>query len=144
MFRSFVLIFAMLLATFAHAAPPVLQPGLWEINLRIEMPGMPAGMGSHKIQQCVRQSDLATPEKTLPQMQDKRCQVKDYQLSGDTARWKIECAGSKDEPAMSGSGEMTYSGGKYSGVSRMTMREPGGQTMNMTQHFSGQRIGDCK
>jgi len=123
-----------------------MQPGLWEISFQVEAPGMPAGMGGHTLRQCIRASDLASPEKTLPQQQGGQCRIEDYKLSGNTASWKIACSGegrAGKAADMSGSGSITYSSDRYSGSSQMTVRE-GGQAMTMTQRFAGKRIGDCQ
>jgi len=122
-----------------------MQPGLWEISFQVEVPGMPPGMGGHTLRQCIRASDLASPEKTLPPQQDGRCRIENYNLSGNMASWKIACSG--DGPSgkaanMSGSGSITYSNTHYRGNSQMTIREDG-QTMTLTQRFSGKRVGDC-
>ncbi|MBU0751408.1 MAG: DUF3617 domain-containing protein [Gammaproteobacteria bacterium] len=132
-----------ILATLAAAsglaqAAPVMQPGMWEITTRMEMPGMPAGMGQHVTQICYRASDVQDVSRTVPK--DKNCEVKDYKLSGNTASWRMECRG---ETAMSGSGTFTYAGNSYSGTTKFTMKQ-GGQTMNMTQTYSARRVGDCK
>ena len=44
---------------------------------------------------------------------------------------------------MSGSGSMTYSGNSYSGTTKMSMKQQG-RVINMTQSYSGKRLGDCK
>jgi hypothetical protein len=36
-----------------------------------------------------------------------------------------------------------YSGNSYSGTSKMTMNH-GGQAQNLTMHYSGRRIGECR
>lgn len=124
-------------STLAYAAP-VMQPGLWEITTRMDMPGMPAGMGQHTVQVCYRPNDVEDASKTVPK--DKNCDIKDYKLSGNTASWRIECRG---ETQMTGSGTFTYSGDSYSGTSKFVMKT-GGETMNMAQSYSARRVGDCK
>jgi len=119
-------------------AAPVIQPGLWEITTRMEMPGMPAGMGQHATQTCYRPGDVQDAAKTVPK--DKNCEVKDYKLSGNTASWRMECRG---ETEMTGTGTFTYAGNSYSGTTKFAMKQ-GGRSMNMTQAYSAKRIGDCK
>ena len=124
-------------ATAAQAAP-VINPGLWEITTRMDMPGMPASMGQHASQICYRPSDVQDAARTVPK--DRNCDIKDYKLSGNTASWRMECRG---ETQMSGSGTFTYSGNSYSGSTELSMKQ-GGRTMNMKQTYSARRIGDCK
>jgi len=119
-------------------AAPVIQPGLWEISTRMEMPGLPAGAGQHVTQICYRPGDVQDASKTVPK--DKNCEVKDYQLTGNTASWRMECRG---ETEMTGTGTFTYAGNSYSGTTKFAMKQ-GGRTMNMTQSYSARRIGDCK
>ena len=119
-------------------AAPVIQPGLWEITARMEMPGMPAGAGQHTSQICYRPGDVQDAAKTVPT--DKNCEVKDYKLSGNTASWRMECRG---ETQMTGTGTFTYAGSSYSGTTKFTMKQ-GGRTMNMSQSYSAKRIGDCR
>ncbi|OHC61151.1 MAG: hypothetical protein A2040_08265 [Rhodocyclales bacterium GWA2_65_19] len=129
---------ALFAATLAVQAAPNMQAGLWEVTTKMDMPGLPAGMGQTTVRQCVRPADLEDPKKTIPQ--DDKCQVKDYRLQGNTASWRIECKG---KGAMTGSGTITYGGNSYSGTTKMSIKE-GGQSMNMAQTFSAKRIGDCK
>ena len=129
---------ALLVTAVAVQAAPNMQAGLWEIATKMDMPGLPSGMGQTTVRQCIRPADLDDPKKTIPQ--DARCQVKDYKLQGNTASWSVECKG---EGAMTGSGTVTYSGNSYSGTTKMSVKD-GGRRMDMTQTFSAKRIGDCK
>lgn len=132
-------------AAFALCALPVvaapnMQPGLWEITVKAEVAGMPA-MPAATARQCIRPADIEDGRRTVPQdNKDPKCAMKDYKIQGNTANWRMECRGPE---AMSGSGSITYSGTSYSGATKMTMKQ-GGQSMDMTQSFSGKRVGDCK
>jgi hypothetical protein len=133
---------AALVAVHSHAAAPNMQDGLWEITMKMELPGMPAGPKPQTVQQCITKKDLEDPRKTTPgnDPKDDRCQVTDYKMQGNTATWNMACKG---EGAMSGSGTITYSGTSYTGTNRMTVTH-GGQPQSMTMHYSGRRLGDCK
>lgn len=137
---------AMLAAAFlpapAHAAAANMKEGLWEITMKMEAPGMPAGMKPQVVQQCITKKDLDDPRKTTPGNDPKsdRCQVSDYKMQGNTATWNMACKG---ENAMTGSGSVTYSGTSYSGTNKMTMKQ-GGQLQTMTMHYSGKHLGECK
>jgi hypothetical protein len=130
------------LAPTAHAAAPNMKEGLWEITVKMEMAGMPAGMPPQAMQQCITKKDLEDPRKTVPSgdPKDQRCQITDYKLQGNTASWNMACKG---EDAMTGSGTITYSGTSYTGINRMSMKH-GGQVQNMTLHYTGKYLGDCK
>lgn len=129
---------SLLAASAAALSAPPMQHGLWEITTKMDMPGMPSGMGQQTVRQCVRPGDAEEPSKALPQ--DDNCQVKDFKLQGNSASWRMECRG---QGQMTGTGNITYGGSSYSGTVKMSIRE-GGQVMNMTQTLSGKRIGDCK
>jgi hypothetical protein len=134
---------AALLAGTAHAAGPNMKEGQWEITTKMEMPGMPAGMKPQVMQHCVTRKDLDDPRKTTPggaDPKDKRCEMTDYKLQGNTATWKMACKG---ENPMTGSGSITYSGTSYTGTNTMTMGR-GGKPQTMTMQYSGKHLGDCK
>ncbi len=134
---------AAVLSGGAHAATPNMQDGLWEITMKMEMPGMPAGMKPQVMQQCITRKDLEDPKKTAPSggdPRDNRCQMTDYKMQGNTASWNMECKG---EGAMTGSGTATYNGTSYTGTNRMTMKR-GGQVQTMNMQYSGRRLGECK
>lgn len=122
----------------AMAAPTNMQPGLWEITMKMEMAG--GGMPATTVRQCVRPADIEDARRTIPQNKDPKCEMKDYKMQGNTASWRMECKGPE---AMSGTGTITYSGSSYSGTTKLNMKQDG-QTMSMTQSYSGKRIGDCK
>jgi hypothetical protein len=128
-----------LFALDASATPPNMQPGMWEITTRTEMPGMPMQMPPQSIRQCYKNENVRDARETLPV--DKTCKVDDFQQSGNTVKWKVNC---KVEGApMTGIGEITYAGSRYSG--KMTMQgNMQGMNINMTSQYSGRRVGDCK
>jgi hypothetical protein len=121
----------------ASAQGPNMQPGLWEVTIRVEVPGRPADVNT--MRQCltaeqVRQAASANP--TTPQGD---CTVSDYKATAEGASWKFECRG---ENPMSGSGSIAWQGASYSGASRVEMRD-GGRPIVVDQTYSGVRVGDC-
>ena len=136
------LLAAIVLSGIAHAAAPNMKEGLWEITVRMEMPGMPGGMPPQVMQQCFTRKDLEDPRRTVPSggPGDSNCQMTDYKMQGNTATWNMACKG---EGAMTGSGSITYSGTSYAGTNRMTMTE-GGSGQTMTMHYSGRHLGACR
>lgn len=117
-----------------------MQPGLWEITTKVEMAGMPANLPPTTIRHCVKPADIESGRHAVPQNTDKKCEMKDFKVQGNTSSWSMVCKG---ESAMSGSGTITYTGNSYSGSSKMTMTH-GGKAMNMAQTYSGKRVGDCQ
>lgn len=130
---------AFLPAAFAAAAE--MQPGLWEITMKVDMAGMPQGaMQPQVMRHCYTKKDLEDGKRTIPQSDDKNCQLKDYKLQGNTATWTMECKG---ENAMTATGTMTMGSTSYSGTMKSKMKH-NGETMEMNQSWSGKRVGDCK
>ena len=124
----------------SHAQSPNMKEGLWEMTTKMEMAGMPS-MPPQTMQRCITKADLADPTKTTPGAQgDKQCKVTDYKMSGNTASWKVACAG---DSAMTGAGSITYAGTSYTGTQTMSMNVEG-KPHNMTMNFSARHLGDCK
>jgi hypothetical protein len=126
------------LATGASAAE--MLPGLWEITMKMEMPGMPMAMPPQVARHCYTPQDVKEGRKTIPRSEDKNCKITNHKVSGSTVTWSIECTG---EHAMTGTGTMTLGATSYSGTGKSKMKE-GGETMEMIQTMTGKRLGDCK
>ena len=126
----------------AVAALPDMQEGLWEITTKVEISGLPKGLPEHTVQHCLTKKDIEESEGKMhqPQSSNSKCEVKDYKVEGNKASWSIACSG--DNPT-SGSGTVTYSGTSFAGMTKMKMGKNGHET-EMTQTFSGKRIGACK
>ena len=131
-------------ASAAHAAvAPNMKPGLWEVTVKMEMPGMPQAMPAQTTQRCITAKDIEDPRKVGPGADPRtasQCEVSNYRTQGNTASWEMACKGPEQ---MKGSGSMTYEGDRYSGVNRMTMNR-GGQVMTMTMSYAGRYLGECR
>ena len=125
-----------------RAALPNMQEGLWEITTKVEISGLPKGLPEHTVQHCVTQKDLEEGKGQMhqPDSRNSKCEVKDYKVEGNKASCSIACSG--DNPT-SGSGSVTYSGTSFAGTTKMKMGKKGQET-EMTQTFSGKRIGACR
>ncbi len=105
---------------------------MWEITTKMEMEGMPAmPMPASKV--CIPKGQEKDPNRAVPE--DKNCKTSDVKVSGNKMSWKMKCEG-KD--AMSGSGEMIFGDGTYSG--KMKMHDKDG---DMVMVYNGKRIGSC-
>jgi hypothetical protein len=118
---------------------PTMQEGLWEITSKVDVSGLPESLPEHTVQQCLTQKDFEEGKMHQPENHNYQCAVKDYKAVGNQASWSIVCSG--DNPT-TGSGSVTYSGTSFAGVSKMKMGKQG-EEMEMTQTFSGKRIGAC-
>ncbi len=103
---------------------------MWEITTKMEMEGMPAmPMPASKV--CIPKGQEKDPNRAVPE--DKNCKTSDVKVSGNKMSWKMKCEG-KD--AMSGSGEMIFGDGTYSG--KMKMHDKDG---DMVVAYNGKRVG---
>lgn len=129
-------IFSCMLVLALMSAGTVLASGsdeLWEVSSKMEMKGMPFAMPAHSSNVCIPKGQEKDPNRSVPN--DKNCKMSDVKVSGNKMTWKMQCEG-KD--AMSGSGEMTYSPGAYSGKMKMHSKDG-----DMAMAYDGKRIGSC-
>ena len=78
------------------AAETVLQPGLYEVTFTLEMPNVIAtGIGPGTVRRCVTADDLRTGNAfgVLGDNPIRACPFKEYEISGNRAQYRIECAG---------------------------------------------------
>ena len=119
--------------SFAGSVPNM-QEGLWEITAKMEMPGMPMSMPPITHTQCITNENMV-PHST-PQ-QGEECKIAETKVEGDTVTWTMEC--DSPEGKTRATGKITYSGDTFKGTIKMTT-----QGMEMIQHLSGHRIGNCR
>lgn len=123
-----------------------MKEGMYDYKMSMEMPGMPAGMGktAHTFKHCVTHKDIE--EGSLGKGKDgkgmENCEIKDMNMSGNTATYTMVCKGGKDRPAMTANNKITFGSDNFVMDMKMAM-DQGGQMMNMTQHMEGQYIGPC-
>ena len=134
-----------LLAATAYAAAPAapeMKDGLWEMVVKVDMPGMPGNMPAQTVQRCMSSKDFRDPMKTAPDSSGKasQCEIKNHRMQGNTASWDMACKGPEQ---MKGSGSITYQNDRYTGVNHLTMSHAG-QPMQMTMNYAGRYLGPCK
>ena len=125
------LLLAALIATpvAALADSKEMQPGMWEMRMKMEMPGMPASMMGEKVMKhCVKPGE---GKWTDVGEKDKSCQVVDLKEDGNKLNWKLKC---KD--GMSGEGKVTHNG-KDAYKAEMTMNSKDGKMKMMSE---GKRV----
>jgi hypothetical protein len=124
--------------SYAGAGPNI-HEGNWEITSTMEMEGMPSGGAvPMKYAQCLTSKDAVpkNPETV------KGCTIKSMKAEGNTVTWTMRCE--EQGAAIDGSGTVTYSSDTMQGTIKMTLNDPEGGKIQMTQRMSGKRIGDCK
>lgn len=130
----------------AAAQAPPMEPGMWAISVRMNMPNMPVEMPPITTSRCVTPDMLASrddffaggpmagPAGADPDQND--CMVQDYEVEGQTMRWTMVCT---QPQALTMQGEITFSDTRYTGT--MTSTTPQGP---MTMDLDAQRTGDCE
>lgn len=112
---------------------PNLKEGLWEITMRMEVPGMPVQMPPQTYTQCLTQKE-AVPQREEPAQ---GCKIVKKDIKGDTVSWVVECK--TNEGTAVSDGNITYKGDTFEGIIKMKQRG-----MEVTQRLSGRWIGNCE
>jgi hypothetical protein len=108
---------------------------LWDVTMKMEMPGMPMAMPAQTHQMCLKKDRKG--EDAIPKQEN--CRTTDVRTVGNKVTFAMECTG-KDP--MTGRGEITSTPTAYDG--RMQVKSTRrGEEMEMTQTFSGKKVGAC-
>lgn len=112
------------------------QDELWEVTGKVEMAGMPMQMPA-QTQQICKPKGAAKDEDLVPTESD--CRMTDVKRSGNRTMFTMVCEGKNK---LTGTGDVESDANGYRGTMRMkgTMD---GQPIDMTQTFSGRRLGNC-
>ena len=103
--------------------------------MKMEMAGMPMSMPARTSRVCVEKG--AKDDSYIPQQSD--CRNVESKRTGNKYTFKTVCDGKNK---MTSTGEITFGDGTYEGRMKMTgMME--GQPMDMSQMYSGKRVGIC-
>jgi len=140
---------ALLAASGVWAAPAV-EPGLWEVTTKVNLPKLPFGMsiprglplpqsGSRRF--CVAQSDIESPQSLVRAQTG--CELNDWRPSnggeGDQVNWRASCKGQL--PSTS-AGSMTVADAALKGTGTVTTRIEG-FLLPIHLNYTGRRLGDC-
>jgi hypothetical protein len=120
------------------AAPPTVAQGsddLWDVNVKMEIVGMPFPMPPVAQRLCVRKG--GNDNEFVPKREN--CSVSDARRSGNKLSFRMACTG-KDP--MTGTGEFTFASDAYDGLIRLKGKMEG-QDVEMTQAVAGKRVGGC-
>jgi hypothetical protein len=136
--RVGMILILLLLWTAPVLADSNIQEGLWEITIRMEMPGVPSDQ-----MKPVSSTHCLKDGQQIPQIlqQDHTCQISNTKTEGDSVSWTMKCQGG--EGSMDGSGKMTYKSNRFDGVIYLNMHRPDAGPMKVTQRISGRWVGSC-
>ncbi|MEO8346883.1 MAG: DUF3617 family protein [Betaproteobacteria bacterium] len=131
------------LAAFIAAFVAVGQPAaaqekdeLWEVTTKMEMPGMPMAMPPQTSRTCIAKG---SKEDSFIPRKGGECKTVESNRSGGKYTFKMVCEGRNK---MVGIGEVNFAEGSYDGRMQLTGTMDG-QPLNMTQAYSGKRVGAC-
>ncbi|MGL6070183.1 DUF3617 domain-containing protein [Craterilacuibacter sp.] len=119
-------------------AASVMQPGLWEISTRIQIPGVKIGIPPVLTRQCFTATQLKENGHPLPLANG--CRIKDHQHSGVTTRWNMQCQ--LEHGIVDARGEIRYGSASYQGSARFS-DNTGGQLHTIVHQYTGKRLGAC-
>ena len=109
-----------------------IKVGLWEVETKVSIPGMPFQMPAQKSTQCITEKDLP------PKMKDiKDCKYLEKNISEGTIKWKAKCNMQGEQTE--NTGEMIFSDDLMSGHIEMKSKK-----MTATMNLTGVYKGSCK
>ena len=123
----------------AYAADPALQPGLYQVEVRISLPNVGVAAPALMATRCISPDDLRSGAafSVLSDNPLRTCGMVDYQTTQSTASYRIECAGPNRGYAIAAFDVRQNS---YRGTIKMNM---GGKNMTMSETQVGSRTGNC-
>jgi len=130
-----------LLTSSAAAAELDLTDGMWEVNGRVKMEGLPIQMPAVPVSftQCITKKDA------IPQQKEgnKDCKITSQRIEGSTVTWAALCV-DKNGAKTEGTGTVTYKGASFEGKVNNVTTDPRGARMTSRMEMAGKRTGDCK
>lgn len=123
--------------------PDMMNPGLWDMTVQMQMAGVPMQMPSQHYKHCITQADL-DKNHGIPKPQntkDMSCKITNFSRSGDTINYSMECKGKNGDMQMQGTTTFD-SRDAYHGTMHMTGQAEGRQ-MDVTTNVQAKRLGDC-
>jgi len=141
--RSFLTAALLILTALpAAAAPPTLQPGLYDISVQIVMKGMPMQMPAMTFRQCLTAQDVADG-KAYAANENKDCTIGKLIQSGNQVGYDFNCAMEGSQRMMGRASGTTHANGYdvlMSGRFVPAMEGMG----EFSQKLSAKRLGACK
>lgn len=125
------------------AAAFAMSPGLWQIVIANETPGVDMKRSMTSLV-CFTSEDIRNTQQALPQQNDfgSKCTIKNYKLATNVATWELSCT-TKAGGNLAGPGTITYKAAEYAGTAALISKE-GGKTKKVNQTFTAKRQSDCK
>ena len=130
---------SVLLVSWAEAEPPGLTPGLYDIEVRINLPYVLEVSPPKRLTRCLTSSAIDSGQAffVLSENPIRVCPISDYRATATTAQYRIRCPGAN---AASAEGEFETTETGYRGTISMQM---GGKNMTMSETQVAVRVGTC-
>ena len=130
---------AAILSMGVNAQMKEMPGGLWEMRMKMDIPGMPpemaAKMGERVMTQCVKPGEKKWSEQRPPDARgESKCEQTDMKVSGNTVAWKMKCA-----DGTTGEGTVTHNG-KDAYKMNMTMNSPRGNMKKIGRASCRERV----
>jgi hypothetical protein len=121
------------------AGPLAVAPGLYEIEVRVDLPNVLQVGPSSRFRRCLTATEIESGQAFFVRSENpiRSCALADFAATGTTARYRIRCPGPN---AASGEAEFEPTAGGYRGAVRMQM---GGKNMTMSETQNAVRVGEC-
>lgn len=121
----------------------LMAPGLWEMNVQMQMEGMPMSIPQQTLRKCITQVTL-NKNHGLPKPQTQgniTCNPTSMDRSGNTIHWTMACSG---QGKMQMDGTVAFdSRDTYHSTVHMSGSMQG-HPIQMIQTTQGKRIGECR
>ena len=128
------------IATVTRAADLPLSPGLYQVEVRIHLPNVQDTIAPIVVTRCVSAADLQSGRAffVLSDNPLKSCDLLDYEVTANTASYRIVCPGPNKGSAVA---LFDTTDSAYNGSIKMNM---GGKNMTMSETQIGKKIGGCR
>lgn len=124
---------------------PNMKAGQWELTIKNDMPGMPAGPQSFTTSHCYTPEDVKDAQKLLPKnpMEKNDCTFDQMKVTAGSMVYAMSCQTKAGKIVTKGT--YTYKGDSFEGVSNTEMPHPQGSgVMKLSTTVAAKRIGECK
>lgn len=125
-----------------------MKEGQYEMTMKMDIPGLPAGMGGFTHKHCVTKEDIERGKGDMfrdPKgAKNTSCEIKNVKSSGNNVSYDVECP--KEGMAMSTA--LAFSENMVKGVTKMKMTGENARGMppgmaNVTTNFESKYLGAC-
>jgi hypothetical protein len=124
------------------ASAQEIKPGLWQYDVQMSMPGLPAGAQKQSFQRCITPKEVQDKSAFMRSDPGSQCSMSDFRQEAARFSYTVSCKG---QPAMTGKVSGTSTPESMSVNMDMTLNPAPAPGMgSMKQTMSARRVGDCR